>query len=206
GQLQEWLDDWDMEARDIHHRHVSHLYGLFPSGQINLRDTPALAQAAKVTLNARGDQSTGWATAWRLALWARLGDGERAHSILQGLLGPVRTYPNMFDSHPPFQIDGNFGGAAGILEMIVQSWGGEIHLLPALPKVWPEGELRGVRGRGGIELDMAWKGGVPTRVQLRGRAGTAVKLRHRDRLIPLTLDAAGRASVEAFSASEVRLG
>jgi alpha-L-fucosidase 2 len=198
GQLQEWLEDWDAGAPDARHRHVSHLYAVYPSGQVNVRDTPALAQAAKVTLNARGDQSTGWATAWRLALWARLGEGDRAHAILQGLLGPVRTYPNMFDSHPPFQIDGNFGGAAGILEMIVQSWGGEVHLLPALPAVWPEGELRGARVRGGTEIDIAWKGGRPTRVALRGRPRAATVLRHRDRLIPVTLDAAGRASVGTF--------
>ncbi|HEX6706200.1 MAG TPA: glycoside hydrolase family 95 protein [Albitalea sp.] len=193
GQLQEWLDDWDAAAPDPRHRHVSHLYAVYPSGRINLRDTPELAQAAKVTLNARGDQSTGWATAWRLALWARLGEGERAHSILQGLLGPVRTYPNMFDSHPPFQIDGNFGGAAGILEMIVQSWGGQIHLLPALPKYWDEGELRGVRVRGGIELDVRWSGGRPVRVALRGPARTRLALRCGGRSVAVTLDGAGRA-------------
>jgi alpha-L-fucosidase 2 len=192
GQLQEWLEDWDATAPDQQHRHVSHLYAVYPSGQINRRDTPELVQAAKVTLNTRGDQSTGWATAWRLALWARLGDGERAHSILQGLLGPTRTYPNLFDSHPPFQIDGNFGGAAGILEMVVQSWGGEIHLLPALPSAWPEGVLRGARARGGIELDVTWSGGRVTRLDLRGRPGTPVKLRYREQLVTLTLDTSGR--------------
>jgi alpha-L-fucosidase 2 len=199
GQLQEWLEDWDAIALDRRHRHVSHLYAVYPSGQVNVRDTPQLAQAARVTLDARGDESTGWATAWRLALWARLGDGERAYRILQGLLGPVRTYPNMFDAHPPFQIDGNFGGAAGILEMIVQSWGGEIHLLPALPAAWPKGSLRGVRARGGIELDIAWSQGRPTRLRLRGQPGAEVRLRHGDQLIPLKLDAAGRGSVAAFA-------
>jgi alpha-L-fucosidase 2 len=199
GQLQEWLEDWDAIAPEQQHRHVSHLYAVYPSGQINVRDTPELAQAARVTLNTRGDESTGWATAWRLALWARLGDGERAYKILQGLLGPRRTYPNMFDAHPPFQIDGNFGGAAGILEMIVQSWGGEVRLLPALPKAWPKGELRGVRVHGGIELDIAWDQGRPTRLQLRGRPMQAVTLRHGDRLIPLKLDAAGRASLARFA-------
>jgi alpha-L-fucosidase 2 len=199
GQLQEWLEDWDAIAPDQRHRHVSHLYAVYPSGQVNVRDTPELAQAARATLDVRGDESTGWATAWRLALWARLGDGERAYRILQGLLGPVRTYPNMFDAHPPFQIDGNFGGAAGILEMIVQSWGGEVRLLPALPKAWPRGELRGVRVHGGIELDLAWDEGRPTRLLLRGRPHDSVKLRHGNRLIPLTLDAAGRGRIVAFA-------
>lgn len=198
GQLQEWLEDWDAIAPEQQHRHVSHLYAVYPSGQINVRDTPGLAQAARVTLDARGDESTGWATAWRLALRTRLGDGERAYRILQGLLGPMRTYPNMFDAHPPFQIDGNFGGAAAILEMIVQSWGGEIHLLPALPRAWPEGELRGVRARGGIELDIAWTGAQLSRLALRGRPGASVKLRYRNRSTTLTLDAAGRASVGAL--------
>jgi alpha-L-fucosidase 2 len=199
GQLQEWLEDWDADAPDQRHRHVSHLYAVYPSGQVNLRDTPALAQAAKVTLDRRGDQSTGWATAWRLALWARLGDGDRAHSILQGLLGPARTYPNMFDSHPPFQIDGNFGGAAGILEMVVQSWGGEIHLLPALPGAWPQGAVSGVRARGGAELDLAWAGGVPRRLSLRGRPGEMVQLRHRGRAWAVRLDGRGRGLVDRFT-------
>ena len=198
GQLQEWLEDWDAVAPEQQHRHVSHLYAVYPSGQINVRDTPKLAQAARVTLNVRGDESTGWATAWRLALWARLGDGERAYRILQGLLGPRRTYPNMFDAHPPFQIDGNFGGAAGILEMIVQSWGGEVRLLPALPAAWPRGEVRGVRVRGGIELDLAWSQGRATRLQLRGRPKTEVTLRHGEQLLTLKLDAAGRASLTEF--------
>ena len=196
GQLQEWLEDWDAAAPEQQHRHVSHLYAVYPSGQINVRDTPELARAARVTLDARGDESTGWATAWRLALWARLGDGERAYKILQGLLGPRRTYPNMFDAHPPFQIDGNFGGAAGILEMIVQSWGGEVHVLPALPAAWPRGEVRGMRVRGGIELDIAWATGRPTRLRLRGHPGQSVKLRYARRLFPLTLDAAGSARIE----------
>ena len=194
GQLQEWLEDWDL-AKDTH-RHVSHLYGVYPSEQINVRDTPALVQGARVSLDIRSDKSTGWATAWRLALWARMGDGERAHAILTGLLGPTRTYPNMFDAHPPFQIDGNFGGTAGILEMIVQSWGGEIRLLPALPKAWPEGSLQGVRARGGIELDIDWAGAALRRVALRGPANGKVKLRLGDRLVDVTLDGRGRAALD----------
>ncbi|HEV6968199.1 glycoside hydrolase family 95 protein, partial [Roseateles sp.] len=183
GQLQEWLEDWDAGATDQRHRHVSHLYAVYPSEQVNVRDTPELAQAARVTLNARGDESTGWATAWRLALWTRLGDGERAYKILQGLLGPARTYPNMFDAHPPFQIDGNFGGAAAILEMVVQSWGGEIHLLAALPRAWPRGRLHGVRAHGGVEVDIDWADGRLARVRLRGRAGQRVALRHLGRRV-----------------------
>jgi alpha-L-fucosidase 2 len=196
GHLQEWLEDWDAGAAEQQHRHVSHLYAVYPSEQINVRDTPELAQAARVTLNARGDESTGWATAWRLALWTRLGDGERAYKILQGLLGPARTYPNMFDAHPPFQIDGNFGGAAAILDMVVQSWGGEIHLLAALPKAWPQGRLHGVRAHGGVELDVDWQDGHLARVQLRGRAGQRVALRHRGRHVEVLLDARGHGRVE----------
>ncbi|MEO7493756.1 MAG: glycoside hydrolase family 95 protein [Massilia sp.] len=195
GQLQEWLEDWDAGAPEQQHRHVSHLYAVYPSEQINLRDTPELIAAAKVTLNRRGDQSTGWATAWRLALWARMGEGERAYSILQGLLGPVRTYPNMFDSHPPFQIDGNFGGAAAILSMLVQSWGGEIRILAALPKAWPEGSLRGVRAKGGVELDLDWADGRMTRLRLRGKPHDKVQLRYGERLISVVLDAAGRGAL-----------
>jgi alpha-L-fucosidase 2 len=166
---------------------------LFPSDQINVRDTPALARAARTTLDARGDLSTGWATAWRLALWARLGDGQRALGILQGLLSTERTYPNLFDAHPPFQIDGNFGGAAGMLEMLVQSWGGEIRLLPALPAAWPDGELRGVRARGGVEVDLAWSKGRLTRAMLQGRPGAVLRVRHAGGLMTLALDAQGRA-------------
>jgi len=196
GQLQEWLEDWDVEAGEQHHRHVSHLYAVYPSAQINVRDTPALAEAARNSLRRRGDLATGWGTAWRLCLWARLGDGEHAHQILKSLLGPARTYPNLFDAHPPFQIDGNFGGAAGILEMLVQSWGGELILLPALPKAWPSGRVRGVKARGGIELDLAWAGGRATRLALRGAPRQQLSLRVGSRLIPLQLDATGHARLD----------
>ena len=159
GQLQEWLEDWDLEVPEVHHRHVSHLYGLYPSQQIDIEWTPELAAAAKRSLDIRGDDATGWGIGWRVNLWARLRDGEHAHAVLARLLGPERTYPNMFDAHPPFQIDGNFGGSAGILEMLVQSRGRTIHLLPALPKAWPTGSLSGVCVRGGISLDLRWRDG-----------------------------------------------
>jgi alpha-L-fucosidase 2 len=206
GQLQEWLEDWDAEAPEPHHRHVSHLYAVYPSSQINLRDTPELLKAARTSLQLRGDLTTGWGTAWRLCLWARMGEGDHAHEVLKALLGPQRTYPNLFDAHPPFQIDGNFGGAAGIMEMLVQSWGGEIHLLPALPKAWPEGRLRGLRARGGIDVDLEWRAGRAARLSLRGPAGATVVLRHQGRRMEVRLDRKGHAELgdHAFRNPETR--
>jgi alpha-L-fucosidase 2 len=182
GQLQEWLEDWDLEAPEPNHRHVSHLYALFPSGQINLRQTPELAAAAKRSLELRGDLSTGWAIAWRINLWARLRDAEHTHAVIKLLLDPSRTYPNMFDAHPPFQIDGNFGGANGILEMLVQCVGGEIELLPALPRARATGSVRGIRTRGGFELDVSWRDGILHRAVLRNVSGGVAHVRYREGL------------------------
>ncbi|MBT2748663.1 MULTISPECIES: glycoside hydrolase family 95 protein [unclassified Lysobacter] len=171
GQLQEWREDWDMQVPEIHHRHVSHLYALHPSSQINVRDTPKLAAAARRSLEIRGDDATGWGLGWRLNLWARLGDGEHALKILRMLLGPQRTYPNLFDAHPPFQIDGNFGGTAGITEMLLQSWGGSIFLLPALPETWKAGSVRGLKVRGAAGIELSWKAGRLTEATLTSMRG-----------------------------------
>jgi alpha-L-fucosidase 2 len=182
GQLQEWMEDWDLEAPELNHRHVSHLYALFPSDQITPRRTPALAAAVRKSLEQRGDLSTGWAIAWRINLWARLHDAEHTHGVIKLLLDPSRTYPNMFDAHPPFQIDGNFGGANGMMEMLLQCVDGEIELLPALPRGWATGFIRGLRARGGFEVDIVWDNGTLVSAELRGAPGGVAKVRYGETL------------------------
>lgn len=189
NQLQEWLYDWDRP--EDKHRHVSHLYGLYPSNQISPFRNSKLTQAAKQSLIYRGDESTGWSMGWKVNLWARLLDGNHAYKMIKDQISPAKrpngevhggTYPNLFDAHPPFQIDGNFGCAAGIAEMLIQSHDGFLFILPSLPDAWPNGEVSGLKARGGFEVDIKWSDAKIETVKIISELGGNLRIRTWDEI------------------------
>jgi len=203
GQLKEWMIEKtgtnalakypELDTPNDHHRHTSHLFGVYPGTQISTVKTPELAQAAKISMDARGIDAGSdvreWSFAWRTALFARLGDGENAHGMLQQLFSARNTCPNLFGLHPPMQMDGNFGVTAGICEMLLQSQAGEIQLLPALPKAWPTGKITGLRARGGFTVDIAWQDGKLTEAVIHSSAGGICKVRYGGKVTTLKISA-----------------
>jgi len=194
GQLQEWLEDKDDPENK--HRHVSHLWGVHPGNDITWENSPELMKAARKSLIYRGDEGTGWSLAWKINFWARFKEGDHAMKMIKMLISPVETgggaYLNLFDAHPPFQIDGNFGAAAGIAEMLIQSHTKAIELLPALPADFAEGEVKGIRARGGFVLNLKWNNHLLQRVEILSETGNNFVLRYNGKEISMNTTAGQR--------------